>query len=315
MTIIDVHAHHTRRDYIHESWWRSMGSLIQRAFRRRGRRMTLEEAAEEFVSRCETFCGDAMVEALDIAGIGQMVVMPLDWGRAAGEPEISVERQNEETAELCARHPGRLIFFAGVDPLRGECSRLLFERMMKDYGAKGLKLHPLSGFYPNQREVYPFYERCLEHDIPVLIHSGIDPPPTINKYGDPIHLDDVCRDFPQLRVMCAHMGGPWREVAVTLADFHPNLWLDLSGNQGLLQRDSLGFYKRLRQDLDVLGPEKICFASDHPYWGSPKALKRWVEAFTNPRPEAAEAGITFSHEEIEGILYRNAQAWLGDQAR
>ena len=313
MTVIDVHTHHTRRGYIHESWWRSIGYVVQRELRRRGRPMTLEEATDYFLTRAEARCGDAMIESMDIAGIDRMVVFPLDFGQTMPEPEIPIEQQNEETAELCARHPDRLIFFAAVDPLRGERALWLFQRMVTEFGAKGLKLHPLAGFYPNQGEVYPFYERCVEFAIPVLIHSGIDPPPVRNKYGQPIHLDDVCTDFPHLRVMCAHMGGVWRDEAVTLSLYHPNLWLDLSGTQTFLQRDAIGFYKRLRSDVDLLGPDKICFASDYPYYGSEKALKGWVEALCSPLPEVAEAGITFSKEELEGILHRNAEAWLGMQ--
>lgn len=311
MTVIDVHTHHTRRGYFHESWWRSLGHPVQQALRRRGRQVTLEEATEDFATRAEAFCGDTMIESMDMADIDRMVLMPLDFSPALPEPEIPIEQQNEETAELCARHRDRLIFFAGVNPLRGERALRLFARMVTEFGAQGLKLHPLAGFYPNQREVYPFYERCVQFDIPVLIHAGIDPPPIRNKYGQPINFDDVCTDFPDLRVMCAHMGGVWRDEAVTLSDYHPNLWLDVCGTESLQRRDPIGFYKRLRFDLDLLGPEKICFGSDYPYQGSARFLRRWVETFRSPPPEVAQAGITFSEDEVEGILHRNAETWLG----
>ena len=311
MTVIDAHAHHTRRGYLHEEWWRSLGYLVQQAYRREGRTVALEEAVGEYARRVEAMCGDALVESLDAAGIDRMILLPLDFGSATPEPEVSIERQNEETAELCARYPERLIPFAGVDPLRGDRALRLLDRMVADYGVRGLKLHPLAGFYPNQREVYPLYERCVEFGIPVLIHAGIDPPPIRSRYGQPIYLNDVCIDFPELRVICAHMGGVWRDEAVALARFHPNLWLDVCGTESLRRSDLMGFYGRLRADLNLLGPDKICFASDYPYYGSARAVGRWVQAFRAPPPEVAAAGITFSDAEIEGILHRNAETWLG----
>ena len=223
--VLDVHAHHTRRGYIAESWWESLGQLVQRVSATQGRAMSHRAATEMFAGRLEGMSGDALVAGMDEAGIGRMVLLPLDYGLVLGEPPLSVEQQNEETAELCARHPERLVPFCGVDPMRGERALALIERMVTGYGARGVKLHPLSGWYPDDRAVYSVYEKCVSLEVPVLIHSGSDPPPLRSKYGRPIHLDDVCIDFPELRIMCAHMGKAWREEAVDLAERHPNLWL------------------------------------------------------------------------------------------
>jgi hypothetical protein len=174
-----------------------------------------------------------------------------------------------------------------------------------------LKVHPLAGFYPSQAEVYPLYERCQALDLPVLIHTGMDPAPLRSKYGRPAEVDEVANDFPDLRIVCAHMGGVWREEAVGVAQHHENVWLDVCGTESLLRRDRVGFYRRLREDLDILGADKLCFASDFPYYGSPAALGRWVRTFGEPSAEAGAAGITFSDEEIGGILHGNAERWLG----
>ena len=108
--------------------------------------------------------------------------------------------------------------------------------------------------------------------------------------------------------MCAHMGKAWREEAVDLAERHPNLWLDVCGTEALYRRDPAEFYRRLRADLDVLGPGKVCFASDYPYYGSAGSLGRWVDRFQAPGEAAAE--VSFSDAEIAGILHGNGEAWL-----
>ena len=311
--VLDVHAHNTRRSYIAESWWESLGRLVQRVSAARGRAMSHREATEMFASRLEGMSGDALVAGMDEAGVARMVLLPLDYGLLLGEPPLSIEQQNEETAELCARHPERLVAFCGVDPMRGKRALALIERMVRTYGARGVKLHPLSGWYPDDRAVYPVYEKCASLRVPVLIHSGSDPPPLRSKYGRPIYLDDVCVDFPQLRIMCAHMGKPWREEAVDLAERHANLWLDVCGTEALYRRDPAEFYRRLRGDLDALGPGKVCFASDYPYYGSAASLGRWVERFRAPGEAAQKAGISFSEAEVAGILQENGAAWLGGE--
>ena len=313
--IIDSHGHHVRRGYMGEPWWNGLASLMVNRAAALGQPVrSLEEAKKEFISRVEGSSGDAMVTALDEAGVDKIVICPLDFGLSMGDNEVdpvSVEQQNWEHCELAQRHPDRIIAFASVDPHRGKSGLQLFEKAVKEWGAKGLKLHPCSGWFPNEPDAYRFYEKAIELDVPVLIHTGFDPPPMRVRYAHPIYLDDVCIDFPQLRIAAGHMANIWRDELVRLSAGHPNLYMDMAGHAREAATDPVAFYRRLRQDIDRVGPNKVLFASDFVYGGVGAAFKQWVDAFKEIPKEVQEAGIQFTDKDLSGILGDNAQRWLG----
>jgi predicted TIM-barrel fold metal-dependent hydrolase len=101
-----------------------------------------------------------------------------------------------------------------------------------DLGAVALKVHPVhAGIAPNDRELYPAYARCLERGVPVIVHTGPSVfPGASGRYGDPVLLDDVLRDFPGLTLVLAHGGRGWSyEAAASLALTREEVWLDLAG--------------------------------------------------------------------------------------
>ena len=259
--------------------------------------------------------GDKVAKDLDEAGIDKIVMLHIDGGVARGDAvRGTVEEGIRDYIELARQQHERIIAFAGIDPRRGKSGVELFERAVKEWGAKGLKLHPCLGFFPNDRMVYPLYEKAVELDVPVLIHTGIDPPPLRSLYANPIYLNDVCIDFPELRVVAAHMANVWRDELTLLGWNHPNLYMDLSGVQSEME-DMVALYRRLRQDLNLLGPNKLLFGSDYPlvmadnpYPGRKDILlKEWVNVFKEIPGEVREAGIEFTDEELSGILGDNAK--------
>ena len=106
-----------------------------------------------------------------------------------------IEEVNRLTGEMVRRHPGRLYFNCGVDPRRKNALAIV-EKAAKEWGAVGLKLHPATGWYPNDREVYPIYRKCVELGLYVDFHTGPMYPPMKSKYSHPIHLDEVAAIFP-----------------------------------------------------------------------------------------------------------------------
>ena len=118
-----------------------------------------------------------------------------------------VMRINEDCARAAAKHPGRLIALAGIDPRRPDAPAL-FRRCIKEFNMRGLKWHPDNGYYPNSKEAYAVLEVANELNVPLLTHCG----PLANsraKYAHPIHLDDVAVDFPNIDIIAAHMGFVW----------------------------------------------------------------------------------------------------------
>ena len=95
-------------------------------------------------------------------------MMPMDLGLTRdGEPPVDIFEQNADHARICARHPGRLYSFLGIDPRRPEAVDF-FARGIEQWGMKGLKLYPPTGFYPYDPVCDPLYRRALEYDVPVL---------------------------------------------------------------------------------------------------------------------------------------------------
>jgi uncharacterized protein len=160
---------------------------------------------------------------LDIAGLQKAVLLPIDTTRTRGIAMYT----NEQIAELMAMAPDRFIGFASVDPLvAGAAERL--KAGVEELGLCGLKLSPPSQeFYADQREVYPVYEMAQRLGIPVVIHTGMSWEPGARLgYGQPIRLEPVLADFPDLRIVATHFGWPWSMELAALALKYPNLFID-----------------------------------------------------------------------------------------
>jgi predicted TIM-barrel fold metal-dependent hydrolase len=185
---------------------------------------------------------------------------------------------NEEIAELAHKNSDVAIPFASIDPHRGEEGVRRARRLIKDYGVKGFKFHPtVQEFYPNDRLAYPLYEVIAEAKLPALFHTGQTGVGAGTpggggirlKYSNPIYLDDVAVDFPDMPIILAHPSFPWQEEALSVATHKPQVYIDLSGWSPKY------FPPILVQYANTLLKDKILFGSDYPVL-SPE---RWMEEF------------------------------------
>lgn len=209
-------------------------------------------------------------------------------------PATSGNVRTDTVLDLAEESGGFFLPFASVDPVSDVDAGTLLENYIAR-GARGLKLYPSYQFYyPNARSVYPLYEICASHDIPVLLHIGSSViPGTRLKYCDPIHLDDVAVDFPTLAVVMAHGGrGYWYDACAFLAAHHANFYIDVAG----LVPEKLPEYF---PGLDRLA-RKMVFGSDWP------AMPRSVEANVS-----TIEGLRLGPDALESILRGNARRLLG----
>jgi uncharacterized protein len=185
---------------------------------------------------------------------------------------------NEEIAELAHKHADVAIPFASVDPGRGKEGVALARRLIRDHGVKGFKFHPSTqGFFPNDRAAYPLYEVIAEAKLPALFHTGQTGVGAGTrggsgvrlKYSNPMHLDDVAVDFPDMPIILAHPSFPWQEEALSVATHKPQVYIDLSGWSPKY------FPPILVQYMNTLLKDKILFGSDYPII----TPERWVEEF------------------------------------
>ena len=117
-----------------------------------------------------------------------------------------------------------------------ECAQA--RRLIKDFGVKGFKFHPsVQEFFPNDRLAYPLYEAIAEAKLPALFHTGQTGVGAGTpggggirlKYSNPLYLDDVAADFPDMPIILAHPSFPWQEEALSVATHKPQVYIDLSG--------------------------------------------------------------------------------------
>jgi len=224
------------------------------------------------------------------------VIFGVDAETTSGNAYIG----NDYTAEIVQRYSDRFLGFASVDPHKGKAAVIEMERSVKQLGLRGVKLHPISqAFFPNDTRFYPLWEKCQELGVPVLFHSGQT---AVGaglpgggglkiKYAQPIHMDDVAADFPELNIIMAHPGVPWQEEQLSIALHKPNVYIDLSGWSPKYFRPILVQY------ANSLLQNKVLFGSDFP------ALtpQRWLSDFE---------GLELKPEVRQKILLDNAAKLL-----
>jgi hypothetical protein len=197
-------------------------------------------------------------------------VSPITTGVASNEYTIDLVRQANALSDPPDGPKGRLVAFASLNPyIDGDLAARL-EDLVLEEGFRGLKLYPVYQYhYPNEPRLDPMYARAQELRIPILVHTGSSVFRGARvKYGDPLLLDDVAVDFPDLVLVMAHSGRPfWYEQAFWMARRHPNVYLEVSG---LPAQNLLSYFPRLEELAD-----KVVYGSDWP--GNPH-LRRNIDS-------------------------------------
>jgi predicted TIM-barrel fold metal-dependent hydrolase len=202
------------------------------------------------------------------------VVFAVDHERGLGLKRIS----NEEVAESAAEHADVAIPFASIDPARGKLGVREARRLVEHFGVKGFKFHPsVQGFYPNDRDAYPLYEVIAAARLPALFHTGqtgigagMPGGGGIRlKYANPLYLDDVAVDFPDMPIVMAHPSVPWQDEALSIATHKPQVYIDLSGWSPKY------FPPQLVQYANTLLRHKVLFGTDYPLIDP----DRWIADF------------------------------------
>jgi hypothetical protein len=207
---------------------------------------------------------------------------------------------NDDVLAFAAENADIAIAFASIDPMRGP-EAVHEARRLVAAGARGLKLHPpLQQFWPNDPIAYKLYEVFAEAKLPVLFHtghsgigSGMPGGGGIRlKYGNPMCIDDVAVDFPEMPIILAHPSFPWQDEAISVCLHKPEVYIDLSGWSPKY------FPPTLIQYANTLLKHKMLFGSDYPLL----APDRWLADFEK---------IPIRDEVRPLILKENARRLLG----
>ena len=211
-------------------------------------------SSEKAAARGEVDLDEWFAEC-DKAGIGLTVIKARDVETTFGQRVT-----NEAVADVVAAHPGRFIGFAGVDPNKGMTAVRELEHAVTTLGLRGLNLQCFENHLAiDDRRMYPLYAKCIELDIPVNIHVGVNfSLKSSPDFGRPEMLDRVLCDFPELRVCAAPPGWPWVQELLSVAWRHPNLWIGLVAMRPkLMNVDHSGYGPLLQYGRTVLKDRMI----------------------------------------------------------
>ena len=139
---------------------------------------------------------------------------------------------SQQTPRAVREHPDRFVASLGVDGNQGMDAVRAIVRAKEEHGIRAITIFP-SGVYPplpiNDKHWYPVYAKCVELDLPVFVAVGVPGPrvPMMPQWVG--YLDEVCYDFPDLKLVMRHGGEPWADLAVKLMLKWPNLYYSTSG--------------------------------------------------------------------------------------
>ena len=247
LVAIDVHTHaEVSSRAPNDPSWKAFEEASEDYFKDERPHMTISEVAAYYRER-KMAC----------------VIFPVDMESTTGIERVP----NEEVAEVAAENADVLIPFASIDPAKGKMGVREARRLIHEFGIKGFKFHPtVQEFYPNDRKAYPLYEAIAEASLPAIFHtghSGIGAGMRGGgglrlKYSNPMYLDDVAVDFPDMPIIMAHPSFPWQDEALSVCLHKPQVYIDLSGWSPKY------FPPQLVQYANTLLKYKVLFGSDFP---------------------------------------------------
>lgn len=308
--VIDAHIHLFDRGFLPSAWhdataWR----WSVRTFPPRDPAL-IRDRIEEGLADPD---GALLAAEMDRVGMDAAVCLPLDWGLALGESEVGIDEIHDRYQALTTGSLGNLTgrFFSaiGVDPRRPGAYEMVSERLATGHFV-AVKLYPPCGYYPYEEVCHPIYELCLQHGVPVIIHTATVGYPMRTRFAHPFAVNDVQSLFPDLQIILAHAGhGQWAGAARQVAARHPGTYLELSNWNEDFESNPEGSIRSILAMRDAVGAHRILFGSDHfggTRFSGGTRLPGWID-FVRELPErAAVLGLDISAEEVGLILGENA---------
>jgi uncharacterized protein len=234
------------------------------------------------------FCRNprAFLKYLDRCGIDRAVLI----NYVAPEVIGFTSDVNQFVADYCKADPKRLIPCGSLHPRQTHNVLADIEQIVR-LGIRLIKIHPPHQLlFPNDylrgvKELEIIYRAAEANGIPVMFHTGTSIfPGARNKFGDPIHIDDVAVDFPKLKILLAHGGRPlWMNTAFFLLRRHRNVYLDISG---IPPKTLLKYFPRL-EEIQA----KTLFGTDWPGPGVPDIKQNLDDFRALPLSDASKQQI------------------------
>jgi len=232
------------------------------------------KAGEEFFQSIEA---EKLVADMDEAGIEKAVL------------SIGVEQPDPRVLQFHKKYPGRFAYAVSLRPTGKMEEIWALEALARDYPIAMARVTPFLIDRPPSDPVYfPLYVKCIELDLPLSMNTGLPGPPMPGECQNPIHLDRICFQFPELKICMAHGADPWWGTASRLMLKYHNLYLMTSAySPKYLPAEFVHF-------MNTRGKDKVLFASDHPVLSFKRCL-------------AEAQNLDFREGVLEKYLHTNAE--------
>jgi len=224
-----------------------------------------------------------MLHQMDAAGIEKAFLIAPKIGRTGLTGSYSIPYQL--VAGAVKDFPDRFYGLAGINPYDGMDGVREFEKAVTEFGFIGAHVYPhWFELAPDHAKYYPFYAKCTELGVPIqmqvgqsLIYASNNP---MRSVGQPITIDAVACDFPDLKIIGIHIGIPWHDEMIAMAWKHPNVYIGCDAHAPKYWPKSFIKY------INSYGQDKVIFGTDFPVIDFKRALDEIGELGFKSKPLA-----------------------------
>eukprot|EP00301_Raphidiophrys_heterophryoidea_P007611 c12923_g1_i2.p1 GENE.c12923_g1_i2~~c12923_g1_i2.p1 ORF type:complete len:242 (+),score=53.42 c12923_g1_i2:795-1520(+) len=226
---------------------------------------------------------------MDEGGVDQVLLSA--WTRPHHQPLIS----NETVAQLAQANPDRVFGLAAVNLLKPMKAIDELKHCVSELGFRGLRVvNWLWEKPPTHALYYPLLATCVQLGVPFCTQVGHTGPMMISETGRPIpYIDQIALDFPDLKIVCGHIGYPWTEEMIAVATKHRNVYIDTSAYLPTT------YPTQIVQYINTHGKAKVMFGTNWPQL----SWRRCVDALSDLplKPEAKRMFVDDNARRVFGL--------------
>ncbi|MEW6554731.1 MAG: amidohydrolase family protein [Actinomycetota bacterium] len=298
-----------------QMWWRAIDNIRMPLMLGAKLELFADMDPKEFTKDEDP---EALLEYMDKYGVDIACCLPESMMDTTGY--TSRWMSNGAMARVVDAHPDRFMYQPNISPIKFKGVKNTIwelEYWVKERGAKIFKFYPPEDTYINDPDLWPFYEKAEELQIVLDIHTGFCwVPPGKSKYALPLQLDDVARDFPDLKLVAFHMGYPYCDDLNMVAMGHPNIYPCLSLLIPWALSAPRKFAKILGEAMRFVGPDRIIWGCDYAGFGVQiKAAVQGLRDFQFPEDMQEDYGYpALTDDDRAKIFGLNLAGLLGVDA-